>query len=265
MNSNKKLYKTILIIANEIDKICKNHGIDYFIDGGTLLGAVRHGGFIPWDDDFDMGMKRSDFDKFIDICKEELDSDMFYLETSKDSGYAFSFAKIHLNGTEIIEEFSKRANVHHGIFVDIFPYDKIPNGIFKQKIFLFKNKIIKNIIWNKLNYGTYDQRKKISNKIFKFTGNLISINLLKQYRNKFIKKYNSSDSTTYFTSDYPNILLKQEWLQCLVDYDFDQYKFSGVKDFDSYLNTLYGDYMSIPPEDQRVVHSNLEIVYGDYK
>lgn len=264
MKKNNRLHKTILIIANEINKICKKHGIDYFIDGGTLLGAVRHGGFIPWDDDFDIGMKRNDFDKFLDVCKEELDCERFYLETSMDCGYAFEFAKIHLNGTEIIEDFSKNANVHHGIFIDIFPYDKVPNSYLLQKVFLFKNKIIKNIIWNKLNYGTYEQRKKISNRIFKFIGNLIPTYSLKDFRNRFIQKYNSSDSMTYFTSDYPNILLNEEWLQCLVDYEFEEYKFIGVKNFDSYLHNLYGDYMSIPPEDQRVVHSDLEIDFGDY-
>ena len=80
----RKLQDTILIIAKEIDKICKENNIDYFMDGGTQLGAIRHKGFIPWDDDFDIGMRRAEFDRFIDVCQQSLNKNRFCLETEKD-------------------------------------------------------------------------------------------------------------------------------------------------------------------------------------
>ena len=88
----RKLQHTILIIAKEIDKICKENNIDYFMDGGTQLGAIRHKGFIPWDDDFDIGMSRAEFDRFIDVCQQSLNKNRFRLETEKDIGYGFAFA-----------------------------------------------------------------------------------------------------------------------------------------------------------------------------
>lgn len=145
----RKLQDTILIIAKEIDKICKENNIDYFMDGGTQLGAIRHRGFIPWDDDFDIGMKRIEYDRFINVCQQSLNKKKFHLETEEDIGYGFAFAKIHLKGTEIIENFSKNANVDHGIFVDIFPYDNIPDSDLKRTLFLAENHILKNLIWVK--------------------------------------------------------------------------------------------------------------------
>lgn len=135
MDEKHRLQGVILIIAREIDRICRDNNIKYFMDGGTQLGAVRHNGFIPWDDDFDIGMRRSEFERFVDVCRISLDSKQFYLETVEDEGYGFSFAKIHLNNTEIVEDFSKNAKAHHGIFVDIFPYDNIPDASLNRKFF----------------------------------------------------------------------------------------------------------------------------------
>lgn len=166
----RKLQDTILIIAKEIDKICKENNIDYFMDGGTQLGAIRHRGFIPWDDDFDIGMKRIEYDRFINVCQQSLNKKKFHLETEEDIGYGFAFAKIHLKGTEIIENFSKNANVDHGIFVDIFPYDNIPDSDLKRTLFLAENHILKNLIWVKAGYGSAEQKRKLSYFLFSLVG-----------------------------------------------------------------------------------------------
>lgn len=264
MKDKEKLQKIILIIAKEVDRICKNNNIEYFLDGGTQLGAVRHKGFIPWDDDFDIGMKRKEFEKFIYACKKELNKSEFYLETSEDTGYAFSFAKIHLNGTCIIEDFSKSADVHHGIFVDIFPYDKLPQNRLNRKLFLFINNLLKNLIWIKLNYGDDFHRKKISYKIFKFLGKALPISLLKRKRNYLIQKYNYTNSDYYFNSDYSKKFISKYWIDDIVDYNFEKYNFKGVKDYDSFLRNLYGNYMNMPPEEERVCHSNYNVDFGKY-
>ena len=118
----KKLQQLILLIAKEIARICDKYNIDYYLDGGSMLGAVRHKGFIPWDDDFDIAMKRSDFERFLQVCEKELDKNKYFLQTEwSEKNYCFSFAKVQLIGTHFIEEFSKDADVKHGIFADIFP------------------------------------------------------------------------------------------------------------------------------------------------
>ena len=114
-----------LILADEVKRICEKHNIRYFMIAGTLLGAVRHKGFIPWDDDMDFGMLRNDYDKFVSVCAAEIDENKFYLQTDKkDKYYTFNFAKLRLCGTKVIESFSFDVQTNQGIYIDIFPIDR---------------------------------------------------------------------------------------------------------------------------------------------
>ena len=116
MTETQKLQKLILYIADEIIRICEKNDIPYNITAGTLLGAVRHKGFIPWDDDFDIAMSREDYERFLKACKKDLDTSVFFLQTADtDRKFAYSMAKVQLLGTEIIEEFSIGVDIHHGI------------------------------------------------------------------------------------------------------------------------------------------------------
>ena len=260
----RKLQDTILIIANEIHRICEDNNIKYFMDGGTQLGAVRHGGFIPWDDYFDIGMERKEYERFIEVCRKDLDKTKYYLETEEDEGYGFAFAKVHLNDTEIIENFSKKAKVHHGIFVDIFPYDNIPDSYISRRIFLVKNHMLKNLIWVKAGYGSEMQRKKMSYVFFDLIGKIFRLDNLKKIRKKLICKYDGKTTVSCFTSDYPRNFLKTSWLSKRIKYQFEQDFFWGLSDYDSFLNMLYGDYMKLPPKEKRVVHSTYKIDFGPY-
>lgn len=264
-NKNQQLQDTILIIVDEIDKICKANGISYIMDGGTQLGAVRHQGFIPWDDDFDIGMKRADFDKFLAICKEQLDKKRFYLQTTGNrEEYAFEFAKIHLNGTEIIEDFSKDVDVHHGIFVDIFPYDNLPKEGIRRKCFLFHNLLLKNLIWVKCGYGTKKHKTKFNYKIFYLMGRLFSLDFLKSRRHKLVQRYNRIECLECFTCDYPKNILPNKWFDKISRYSFEGRELPGFADSDAFLSILYGDYMKLPPVEQRKIHSRYEVVFGPY-
>ena len=154
MTETQKIQKLILYIANEVIRICDKNDIPYNITAGTLLGAVRHKGFIPWDDDFDFAMTRNDYERFLKACKKDLNTDIFFLQTAEtDRNFAYSMAKLQLLGTEIIEDFSIGVDIHHGIFVDIFPYDKLPDGDVKRKKFLKKNHLLKTMLWIKCGYG----------------------------------------------------------------------------------------------------------------
>ena len=265
MDEKQKLQNVILIIAREIDRICRDNNIKYFMDGGTQLGAVRHGGFIPWDDDFDIGMRRSEFKRFLTACRKYLDSEKFYLETVEDAGYGFSFAKIHLNNTEIIENFSKNAKVHRGIFVDIFPYDNIPDSFVKRKFFLLENHVLKNMIWIKENYGDETHRKQFRYKLLKLLGKAVPLPILKQGREHLIQKYNKIETKYCFTSDYPQNVFQSIWLDDVVRYPFEDASFLGVRQYDDFLTTLYGNYMELPPIEKRIVHSNHKVDYGSYE
>lgn len=260
-----KLQELILMIAKDIAKICDENYITYYLEGGSLLGAVRHKGFIPWDDDFDIFMKRKDYIKFLEVCERCLDKEKYFIQNElTEEKYAFSFTKIQLKGTEIIEDFSKDVDIQHGIFVDIFPYDNIPDNKYKRKIFLFKNHMLKNLLWVKCGYGTDKHKKQIKYSILKILGIPFSIKYLKKKRHKLITKYNDIATMLSCNSDYPKVQKSNIVLKKVKMYEFEDTKFYGVADANLVLTEQYGDYMKLPPKEERRQHSNYEINYGKY-
>ena len=115
-----------LEILDEFVRVCEKHGLQYYLVGGTLLGAVRHQGFIPWDDDIDVAMPREDYDRFAALSAEELDPRFFYQCPDTDPDYFLTYAKIRKNKTEVYEERFKDAKFRGGVFIDIFPLDFCP-------------------------------------------------------------------------------------------------------------------------------------------
>lgn len=128
-----KVHRRILEIAVEIKRICEKHDIKYFLIAGTLLGAVRHKGFIPWDDDMDIGLLREDYERFVDLCKTEL-SDQFELINEELPNYGLPFIKIQLKGTTFLEKSAPKYPCGNGIYVDCFPIDRMPDGKYKQML-----------------------------------------------------------------------------------------------------------------------------------
>ncbi len=259
------LHRVILVIADEIDRICSKYSIPYSIGYGTLLGAVRHKGFIPWDDDFDVFMTRNNYEKFKEACKSELDSSKFFLQTEDtEPFYPFAFAKLQLAGTELLEDFSKNVQVHHGISVDIFALDHLPKNYAKEKIMLVKNKLLKNMIWLKCGYGTDEQLRQLKFRLLKAVTYPIPLKMLRKLRNKTITRYNQCETDYLFCSDYPNDRLPVEFYADHTQYQFEDRVYQGPCEYDKYLTLLYGDYMELPPVEDRKWHSNGMIRLGKY-
>lgn len=262
----RKLQQVILFVAKEVVRICDKHNIEYHLSGGSMLGAVRHNGFIPWDDDFDIGMKRVEFERFLQVCESELDKNRFFLQTEKsEKNFCFSFAKIRLAGTHFIEDFSQNADVNDGIFVDIFPYDNLPDETWKRIWFLLRNQILKNMIWVKCGYGEIQQMKSLKYKLFKILGYPFSVETMKRKRYALITKNNIRQTEMCFTSDYSKQAIRNSWLNVSVYYTFESERFKGVEKYDDYLKALYGDYMKLPDEQDRVIHSHYEVDFGPYE
>lgn len=135
----REVQSKALEVAEEIDRVCRELGIGYFICGGTLLGCVRHGGFIPWDDDMDIGMLRADYQKFLECAPRVMDMRRFFLQTREsDPSIPYLYSKVRMNGTSYPTEYSRFREFHQGIGIDIFPFDDLPSDGAEQRSLLSK-------------------------------------------------------------------------------------------------------------------------------
>ncbi len=255
----RKLQLTELDILIEIDKICKENNIQYFLIGGTLLGAVRHKGFIPWDDDIDVGMIRSDYEKFIDLClnKNVLGEKYFLHCNESDENYFIPFIKVKKNNTTFAEENIDNIQTHKGIFLDIFPYDNVP----KQKSIMQRAQaiIVRNIhyaIYVKYNvYSLKNKKRKVLTWIF----TLLPVKTLKKMNRYFSTIFEKRKNNKYMvslagSSSYEEETLLKDRLFPLKKIKFENLEFDAFNDDDYYLSQLFGDYMKLPPKEDRKTH-----------
>lgn len=263
------LHKLQLMITDQVKSICEINNIEFFMIGGTMLGAIRHKGFIPWDDDVDLGMLRKDYEKFISCCENSLDKSKFYLQTDfNDTYYAFDFAKIRLKGTSVTESFSENVNTNQGIYIDIFPLDNLPDNKWKARYTLFRFWIYRNLLWVKCGYGEKERKKKLSYKAARILASFISIDNLKKKKNNTITKYSDIKTNYVINSDgaygLKKEIIKREWVENIIPYTFEDRVYPGVSNYRDYLTHFYNDYMELPPENQRNHHARQSIDFGSY-
>ena len=135
----------------EVDRICKKCGIKYTIIAGTLLGSIRHKGFIPWDDDADIGMLREEYEKFRQACKTELDKTRFYFQDNRNTkGYRWGYGKLRRKNTVFMREYQEHMPYKQGVFIDIFPMDGIPDNYILRTVHNFHCFCIRKILWSKV-------------------------------------------------------------------------------------------------------------------
>ncbi len=267
-----KLHKCQLIIAGEIKRICDENNIKYFIIAGTLLGAVRHGGFIPWDDDMDIGMLREDYEKFLKIAAKDLGED-FYLQTPEtDRNYAPPFAKILLNGTRLVEANAEESRARKGIYIDVFPFDNVPESDSEKGNHNKRTYFYKRLLLAKLNYKVYKKNeyvKRIVYFILKIISMFFSREKIVKILEKEFTRYNNTPSE-YIVNiggayGYTKETIKAEWVRETVEIPFEDMMIAAPVDYIKYLETFYGDYMTPPPEDKRYNrHSLSELDFGKF-
>ncbi|MDP5199625.1 phosphorylcholine transferase LicD [Flavobacterium sp. DG2-3] len=233
----------ILEIAKEFDSICHKHNVTYWLMSGTLLGARRHGGFIPWDDDFDVGVEKKDYQRLLNCLEKELPEN-YKLQTRKtDSNYKHCFAKIRDLNSEIEEnctiEFGYKFN---GLFIDIFPFEQICiNEKIKKPLDCryseLKYKFKKGILWQLISKLVY----YISSLVvfgLRFIGLFIV--------NRFSHAYGTGFYAPHkLATCFPVRKIK-----------FEDFEFNAPNDVDQYLIDEYGDFMALPSREKRVNHSN---------
>lgn len=266
----KKVHSLELDIAQEIKRICEKHRIKYFMIAGTLLGAIRHKGFIPWDEDMDFGMLRSDFERFVQACRTDLDTNRFFLQTNEsDKGYTYAFAKLRLKGTRIVESVSENASADQGIFVDIFPFDNVPDKKWQSTLHEKERYIWKNILAVKLGYKNGMHRSKALQVILKAVASVLPYQFILSRKNKAFTRYNKKKSENIVTAEgsyrYKKETIPGRYVEKLVNLPFEEMEFPAFACYEEYLTGMYGDYMKLPPADKRNKHAIQEVDFGPYK
>lgn len=272
----RKVQLVQLEIAKEIKRVCDELGIDYFLDSGSLLGAIRHHGFIPWDDDMDIGMTRINYEKFVKEAPFIL-SEKFYIQTwNSDQMYGLPFAKVRKKGTVYVEAGSERVSAESGFFVDVFPYYTYPASLSSRKRQRRKLEIVRRMILVKCNYTPWKSsstngttKRVIKRTVYIFCKCLALFcskrRLIKSFE-KECRKYESSEADLLFpcgTTNYGKFTVKKSCLERLRLISFEDTDFLCPIDYDAYLTAAYGDYMKLPPENQRENrHGIVKIRFG---
>lgn len=268
----KVVHDILLAYLLEIDRICKKHDIKYFLAGGTLLGAIRHKGFIPWDDDADVMMLREDYDKFLSVVKYELPSNLFLQTSNTEEENHQVFAKIRINNTLFATKFTSGfLNMHNGIFVDILSHDRTSNTKLGQRLHMYSTMIARSMVFNK--WGKTEiktgGRFPILCKLLNIVKDILPMRILERLQNMMITLYKHYSKSQYLYDGMGRNLKRgsfpRHWLQETIYVDFEGYKLPVPKYYDEYLTYLYGDYMQmIPVSERKLSHDIVLMDLGEY-
>lgn len=267
--SLEKLKRIEFDILLEVSRICDKHGIEFFLDSGTLLGAARHKGFIPWDDDIDIGMPRDSYQKFLQLAQSELGEGYFLQTRQTDEEAPFSFAKVRKTGTRMVEQAVSGKDVHQGIWIDIFPFDWISgveNDIQKsENTWRFSKRL--------LNLRVVDCASVKSSAVKRVFRKIARLPILLFPKDAFFNALDkcgirgkglSTDRLTCFHYSTVFIALENCDVYPFVELEFEGKRFPVFNNWEKYLELVYGDWKSLPePDKRRSMHNIAEIDFGD--
>ena len=268
-----KVHAVNLNLLKEVDRICRKYKIKYALDAGTLLGAIRHGGFIPWDDDVDIVMTRSNYDKFLKVVRRELPEGMTFVEPdSYHNGEAF----YDFVSRVMYDKSQKRADSEQMAFyddkitklwVDIFILDALPEGKIAKPVTKLMHCIVYGLALGhryKITYSDYKGVMKLFVGVLSNIGKLIPFKVTYKIWKRLCVKDAKTKTSLYFYSNYPpNYLyveMKKEWNDNVKTIKFEDEEFYIPEGWEPCLVQLYGDYMKLPPVEKQVPdHSDMEI------
>lgn len=266
----KKLQKKLLSLTKEVDRICRKNNITYCLIGGSTIGAVRHKGFIPWDDDMDIGFLREDYNRFLAACKNDLNSDYFIQTCDTDENYIYAHAKLVIKHTVFIEEGHEKTKEIKGIFIDLFPFDHVAKNkkdkerqkhriYLCQKLLRQKCKIADSPSWS--------IKQIIFARCLSAVSVFISKKTIMRVLLRTMTKYNEENGPLIANMSglygFEKETIPAQYFEELIEVPFENEQFYIMKEYDAYLKHIYGDYMVLPPVEKRVAHKIIEIVFND--
>lgn len=260
----RRVQQVELELMDEVHRICTKNGIPYFLDSGTALGAVRHGGFIPWDDDMDVGMLREDYERFLEAAKEDLGRG-FFLQTHETDPETYKFyAKLRRDNTFRPSGISDRY-AHQGIAIDIFPFDNVPSDREQALKVLKRSRRLYRLVRIRS-----DHKGRERSPLKRMTAGLLRVIPKEALRNRYdrlCRKYDAEDTGwlvcyPYRMTQTMDLFFRKETLSPVKPVPFEDREYMIMNDPDDYLTIMYGDYMKLPPEEKRVYKVE-NVSFGD--
>lgn len=235
-------------------RVCEQLNLRYYLLGGTLLGAVRHQGFIPWDDDIDIGMPRADYERFLEQGGGLLPDHLFLQTNVTDPEYPLCFAKIRDSRTTFVESSVGDRKINHGVFLDIFPLDYYPEGVFERATFTLRKKLLCGRIDTVFRIPENRTAKARSKRIL---GTILMPSLKRAVRNR--NRLYRSVKKSSFLANYGGAwgakeIVPADWYGDGTPVQFEGLTVMAPREYDKWLTQVYGDYMQLPPVEKRVNH-----------
>jgi lipopolysaccharide cholinephosphotransferase len=258
-NNSQQLKDTQLNLLKDFIIFCKKNKLRYYLVYGSALGAVRHHGFIPWDDDIDVGMPRNDYEKFIELWGVSRTNKQLFLQTSKtDPHFPLLYAKLRLNGSLFLESYFKHLAMHHGIFIDIFPFDGVAENKFQRMYSRIMVRSLKRLIISKLEI----RGKNLFFELLLFLiSRIIPMRVLSKMAKKIVTahRYDESRKVSCLVED--QIPVDRSVFGVGKIGEFEEMSVVLPSNVEEYLTMMYGDYMSIPKVSERLCHAVDEISF----
>lgn len=267
----RKIQMLELKVLKEVKRICDKHGIKYFLISGTLIGAIRHKGFIPWDDDIDIGMLRSEYERFIEIAPKEMGSDFYLLNMRNDERCGLFSSDFGLKGTKYRKKHEPDTLEYSGFRIDILPYDNIYKNVFLATIYFYTIKTFVVLYCMKNGYRNgITKAKRIACELIRIFLFFIPRKWLRKRILCYPYKLNEKVTNMYaFLNGSYGIKREMRSAEIIdggyTEILFEDEKFMALKKSHEFLTEQYGDYMKLPPENKRRGHQIAELDFGKYE
>lgn len=251
-------------LLQEVDRICRKHKIHYNMVGGTMLGAIRHGGYIPWDDDADIGFLRTEYERFREVCKRELNTEKYYFQEIRDTnGYRWGYGKLRRKNTKFVRLGQEFMPYEQGIFIDLFPMDNVPDNIILRKFHFCSCYLLRKFLWSEVGYRV---EKNKGRRLLYGLMRLVPRRALIKWYELLISAnaHRKTDMVRILTFPAPRGTygFYRRWFLQRDRYQFESITLTGAKDYEGYLKHKFGNYMELPPEEERKIHpvSELQLI-----